>query len=245
MAVGLALLMGAVAFLLLRSIRGTASLRTDRAQRMSLLADALGLECRSGSDEQGLEDVRTWPLLRGLQPGQVWHEVSDGRREPGFMIVDYFCPRSSRVPGEGALYLVAMVRLPMAVAPERVYVCQEDWFGGPVGVRGLYRIHFEDDSEFTSRFLVGGRPAHAVRAMLSPPVRRAIRAWRADGPLPAIGAEGDRLVVRMECGAGDRELMNRGVRLAGYALGIAQALAESDRLRGTAGTIQEPEPGDV
>jgi hypothetical protein len=204
--------------------------RSERSQRMKRLASRLGMRYFGDPGEKFqdlLPDCRV--LNRGSRRG-ISNVIGDRGRPPGAIVFDYAFSGSER-DGQGlfsgALYLVVMVRLPDRHDLPRCCVYKKDWFGGPVGVRGLYRLDYEEDVEFSQGFLVTGRQSEAVRRSLTAPVRQAIRSWEHRGPHPVVETVPGWVIVYVDSETGDAELVEHGLRLVKYAFEVAEAFQDS------------------
>lgn len=225
----LAVLLGAVFSLLKRS--GKAGER--RRQRMRGLAESLGLRYYGTAGRDALSLLPSCSLLEEGRPITVANLIGEKRNPPRLLLFDYeraygFGGRPSELDGI-TLHLVAMARAPgrPAITPLRVY--REDWFGGPVGVKGVYKLQFKTDATFSDEYWLKGEPPDEVRAMLTEPLRETIKNWQGRGPMPVVEIVPGWVVVHVESHPNDREVAQRGAGLLNYATSIAQQLADRSR----------------
>jgi hypothetical protein len=212
---------------MLRAFRPAGRVRALRAGRMRQTAGELGLRYYGASDERMLAALPECSLLDRGEARRVANLLSDGRKPPALLVFDYEYSRQRRTADHAAvdaLYLVAMAR--MEGGEELPYACiyRLDWLGGPVGVKDVYRLSAQDDPQFSMHYVLSGRPAHRVRAMLSAPVREAVKSWSLWGPLPVVETLPGWVAVYVESEAGDRHLGVRCAEVARYARSVADAL---------------------
>ena len=150
MIVVLAVLLAVCAWIVISTFTNPGKVRAKRRRRMGDLAEDLGLRYYGEAPAAALSSLPPCSLFRKWPAKAVKHLISDRRRPPGLLVFDFehVSPRGQSSTQAGLLYLVAMARLRDVPVPTAVRVYQKDWFGGPVGVRGLYSLGVGDDLAF-------------------------------------------------------------------------------------------------
>jgi hypothetical protein len=217
-----------LAGVLMRAFRPAARVRSARTHRMGLAAQQMGLRFYGSADERVLAALPECSLLEKGTSRRAANVMGDGRKPPGLVVFDFEYSRGRQMADQAAadaLYLVAMVHLGPAGA-DLPYACiyRTDWLGGPVGVRDTYRFTGLDDPDFGTGYMLCGRPAEQVRAMLTAPVREAIKAWQRRGPRPVVETLPGWVAVYVESEADDTGVGARCAEMVGYARAIAAAL---------------------
>jgi hypothetical protein len=217
----------------------------ERATRLREVAERLGLRYYGAVGQEALTFLPACSLFDKGETKKVANLIGEKRIPPGLAVFDYEFASLRSMEGawtgdiedRGVLYLVAMARLPdapreVSVTPARIY--QEDWFGGPTGVKGLYRLQTESDLDFGRRFVIAGEPREEVCAMLTEAVREAIKEWTMRGPKPVVEITPGWIVVYVESEPGDRQVGDRAAYLLDYTSGIGRGFAP-----GAGGASQE------
>ncbi|KPK62454.1 MAG: hypothetical protein AMK73_06070 [Planctomycetes bacterium SM23_32] len=204
----------------------------ERRRRMMQLAEQLGLRYYGTFEGRDLSFLPACALFERGEGRAVANLLGEDRSPPRLVLFDYGFKlthagrgRNGADVGTIALYLVAMARLPDGAATAPACIYREDWFGGPVGVRGLYRVKPEGDDEFAGDFWLTGEPREAVEAMLTPAVRAALKGWEVRGPRPVVEILTDWAVAYVDSAPRDRSVGSRGAALLKYASRIAAALS--------------------
>jgi hypothetical protein len=203
----------------------------ERRRRMMRLAERLGLRYFGSFGEGRFRFLPACALFERGEERAVSNVMGEPRTPPRLVLFDYgfmFAQGgrrgAAREVGMNALYLVAMAGLPDGAAPTSAAVYQTDWFGGPIGVVGLYRVEPEGDEEFARDFFVSGEPRRAVEAMLNGPVREVLKSWQGRGPRPAVEILPRWIVVYVESDPRDRRVADRAAALLKHATAVAAAL---------------------
>ncbi|MCK4374842.1 MAG: hypothetical protein KAX19_05910 [Candidatus Brocadiae bacterium] len=225
----LAVLMGAIFSLLKRRSRAIA----QRREQMHALAESLGLRYYGRAGADALSFLPRFSLLERGYEKTLSSLMAEDRQPPRLLLFDYEFLHSARLSGGRhsdldfpVLYLVAMAALPDTAQVTAARIYREDWFGGPVGVAGTYRLDAGGPSRFSRDCLVAGEPREAVRRMLTEPVQEAIVNWSPRGPRPVVEIAPGWVVAHVESDPGDREVARRASGLLKYASAIAGRLAE-------------------
>ena len=212
---------------LVRVVKGLGRAGAGRPERMRRLAESLGMRYFGSIEPAALDRLPRPSLLEQDAARGVRNLMGDKGPSPERMLFDCELrpPRARPETGlPSELHLVALARVRTAgLAPFRVY--REDLLGGPVGVRGLRRLGFEDDPEFTYGYLVAGQDWERIGALLTAPVRAAIRSGPVRGPRPVVELLEGWLAVHVESRPGDQMVERRGEELVRYACRIRDALA--------------------
>ncbi len=219
-------LLSVAAGVLIRAFRPEARARTERTGRMRQAAESLGLRFY-GAEERMLAALPECSLFEKGTSRQVRNLMADGQRPPRLMVFDFECSRDRATPHHesvDALFLAALVRPPGGERLPYASIYRTDWFGGPIGVRDTYHLSAEDDPEFSTGYLLSGRPAGEVRALLTAPVRDAIKQWPVRGPRPVVEMLPGWLAVYVESEAGDRRIAAKCAAIMRYADLVAGAL---------------------
>jgi len=233
MVVAVPLGLAAVVTAVYLSIKSPGRALVQRRFRMRALAERLGMGfCAESESEQlarlpalgrlGFDDRRTAANL-----------IVERRVPPRFALFDLqltaFRGRLAAYPRASLLYLAAVAGLRADEPAAALRVYRDDWFGGPIGVEGLYRMEFDDDPEFCRRYRLAGEPREGARAVLTEPVRRAVGGWTLKGPRPVVQIQPGWVVVHVESDIYDRRAADRAEALLEYAKGIASAVEHGRR----------------
>lgn len=223
-------LLAVTSAVILLVVKTPARMDVQRKQAMRRLADRLGMRYLGDAGD------RLWDLLprcsvlqRGKRKG-IANILTDGRRPARLLVFDYRftrSPRDSDGTFSAALYLVVMVYLEKCQDLPRVRLYKKDWFGGPVGVDGTYRLEWEDDPMFGDQFVIARSGPARMREMLTEPVRAALKEWDSRGPLPVVETTPGWLIVYAESDPGGGRLEKRGAQIVRYAMRIAESLPRS------------------
>ncbi|MGD2175416.1 MAG: hypothetical protein PVJ27_08440, partial [Candidatus Brocadiaceae bacterium] len=216
-ALAVVLLVTAVVFVLWL-VRSHSAAEEVRGSRMRRLADELDMRYFGDAGTEVFGRLPPCSLFEKSPVREVRNLIGERSSRPERLMFDctFHRPRSSPDVGlPTPTYLVALARAPVGCSA-RFRLYREDWFGGPVGVRGLYRLSFEDDPSFRSRYLIAGGPAERVRSWLTPATREAIKSWDRSGPRPVIELVAGWVAVYLESDLQDTHLVRRGGRLMHY-----------------------------
>lgn len=222
-----------LAGVLTRAFRPAARVRAARTHRMRLAAQQMGLRFYAGAEDRVLAALPECSLLEKGASRRAANVMGDGQKPPGVLAFDFEYGRvraTADQEARDALYLVAMVHL-AAGGADLPYACiyRTDWLGGPVGVSDVYRFSDLDDPEFITGYMLAGRPAQQVRALLRAPVRAAIKQWSRRGPRPVVETLPGWVAVYVESELDDRRIAIRCSEIVRYAELIAGALRGSQR----------------
>ncbi len=199
--------------------------RKARATRMRRLAEKLGMRYYGSAGAAAFEQLPRFHLFGKSPSRTVENLVGDAGRPPEHLLLDceFRRPRSRSVKGlPPALYLVVALRVDVELPDCRIY--RKDLLGGPVGVRGLYRLPFPEDEGFTRRYLFAGGSRERVRTLMTEDFRQTLQSWRRRGPKPVVEVAGNWLAVYMESDPSDRRLVQNAEHLWNYAVRIRDAL---------------------
>jgi len=201
--------------------------RIKRTHRMRQASEQLGLRFYDTSDERILAALPECSLLKRGKLRRVCNLMRDGQWPPGVLVFDYEYTRHGRDAERNysyVLYLVALVRFTGDVELPCCRIHRTDWFGGPVGAHDVYRLNHPQDADFNRDYMLSGRPVSAVRAMLTEPVREAVKSWRMRGPRPTVETLPGWVAAYVESDIDDTKLTGRCAELVRYAAGVAEAL---------------------
>ncbi|MHC4593193.1 MAG: hypothetical protein ACYS8L_10945 [Planctomycetota bacterium] len=235
LALAIAVLVAAALAVVLSSFKHPGRILKERSRRLYGMAEGLGLRYYGAVGQEGLAFLPACSLFGKGEVRKVANLIGEKRIPPRLAMFDYEFRTLRGMDGawsgdieEGVLYLVAMARLPDApqeVLVTRARVYQEDWFGGPTGVKDLYRLQTKEDPDFGRRFVIAGEPREEVCAMLTRAVRDAIKAWTVRGPKPVVEIVPGWVVVYMESEPGDRQVAHRAAYLLDYTSRIGRGFA--------------------
>jgi len=219
--------------LLLCLLRRPGKAAGQRAQRMRGAAETLGLRYLGAPGREALDLLPPCSLFAKGRTRTVANLMGNDGRPPRRLLFDYERTQGTDDrPGPQdakGLHLVAMARLPDGTGAPQARIYRADWFGGPIGVRGIYRLDFEDDPAFGKKHWLAGEPREAVRAMLTKELRETIKAWSVGGPKPVIEVTPGWVVVHVESHLTDRAVAEKAARLLDYAAAIAGQVARQAR----------------
>jgi hypothetical protein len=215
--------------LLLSLLRRPGKAAERRRRRMRAAAEGLGLRYLGTAGPEAIELLPPCSLFAKGQTRTVTNLIGDDGKPPRRLLFDYERDhgpddRSGLQDSEG-LHLVAMARLPGGSGPPQARIYRADWFGGPIGVKDVYRLEFEDDPAFGNKHWLAGEPRHAVRAMLTREVRETMKGWSVGGPKPVIEVTPGWVVVHVESHQTDGAVAEKAGRLLDYAAAVAGQLA--------------------
>jgi hypothetical protein len=236
LALAIAVLAAVALAVILSSFKQPRKTAKERGTRLREVAERLGLRYYGAVGQEALAFLPACSLFDKGEIKKVANLIGEKRIPPRLAMFDYEFASLRGMDGawtgdiedRGVLYLVVMARLPDApqevpVTPARVY--QEDWFGGPTGVKGLYRLQTKSDLDFGRRFVIAGEPREEVCAMLTKAVRDAIKEWAVRGPKPVVEIVPGWVVVYMESEPGDRQVAHRAAYLLDYSSRIGRGFA--------------------
>jgi hypothetical protein len=205
-------------------LKPPAKARAERARQARALAGRLGLRYYGAAAQDALSALPPIGLLQTRVSRTLDNLIGEPSRPPNRLLFELVGSDGPQPAGDDAvrtLHVVSMVRLPRAVQLDPVRLFREDWLGGPVGVKGLYRLHFDDDERFGFEYVVAGGSRERVRALLTKPVRDAVKAWGAARPWPVVEVLPGWVVAYVESDIYDRNWAGRAERLLLYASNIA------------------------
>lgn len=215
--------------LVLSLLRRPGKAAKQRARRMRAAAEALGLRYLGTAGSEALGLLPSCSLFAEGQARTVTNLIGDDGKPPRRLLFDYERtqgPDDRPAPqDQKGLHLVAMARLADGLDAPQARIYMADWFGGPIGVRGIYRLDFEDDPAFGKRHWLAGEPREAVRAMLTKELRETIKGWSVGGPKPVIEVTPGWVVVHVESHLSDRTVAQKAAGLLDYAAAIAGQVA--------------------
>ncbi len=220
-------LMLSASLLVLLLLKTPRRLGRQRSERMRRLARQLGMRYYGTPGPRALQALPVCALLSRGHRREVTNLISDGAQPPGLIVFDYELTgqeRDREGTFSGALYLVCAAHLPGRTDLPGARICRLDWFGGPVGVPGLYPLEFDDDPDFAAQYRLAGAEAGRMRQLLTPRVRASLRDYQMRGPRPIVELTCEWLLVYVESPPGERALVRHGAHLVGYALRLARAL---------------------
>jgi len=213
----------AVVFWLMKSSADPAATRRCGT---AALAEQLGWRYFGRAPEEAIENLPSCTVLDRKGAKSVDNLMADRGYSPRAVLFDCTSHQPRARPEAGmptGLHTVVAFRLEASDLPAfRVY--QEDALGGPVGVKGMFRLELGDDSRLRRRFLFAGAPPALVEPVVTAPVRAALASWHRRGPWPVVEVTEQWLVVHVEADPSGRQAQETGAALVDYAERIMDAL---------------------